>query len=119
MLPPVQPLKLSDIFFFIHSSFSRDNMRQEELSKTVLQQNETLLDNNNELRKYDMLKVVHQVELRQHEKSVNCLHEAEGNIRRLDSQLQVSHGFEYRTNHNPDAILTCLDRVILTYLDQL
>lgn len=53
-------------------------------------QNESLLDNSKELRKYALLKVDHEVQVRQLEKATKCLHEAEGNIRRLDSQLGVS-----------------------------
>lgn len=88
MLPPVQPLKLSGMVFSSWS-FARDAVRQEELSKTVLKQNEALLDNSRELRKFAMLKVDHQVEVRQHEKATKCLHEAEGSIRRLDNSLEV------------------------------
>lgn len=90
MLPPVQPLKLWGIVFTSIGHFARDNACQEELSKIVLKQNGILLDNSQELRKYAMLKVDHQVEIRRHERATKCLHEAESSIRGLDSQLEVS-----------------------------
>lgn len=64
--------------------------RQEELSKTVLKQNEALLDNTQELRKYAALKVDHEAEVRQHQKVAKCLSEAEISIKRLDIKLDVS-----------------------------
>lgn len=62
---------------------------QEELSQTVLKQNEALLDNNKELRKYAVLKVDHLTEVRQHEKATKRLQAAKADTRGLKIRLEV------------------------------
>eukprot|EP00903_Cladosiphon_okamuranus_P012984 g12116.t2 len=65
---------------------------KEELSKTVLKQDEALLDNSRELLRYAALKVDHEAEVRQHEKVAKCLREAEVSIKRLDIKLDRALG---------------------------
>lgn len=60
----------------------------------MLKQNQALLDNNRELRKYAALKVDHEAEVRQHEKAAKCLSEAQVSIKRLDIRLDVSNTFK-------------------------
>ncbi|CAM9095532.1 unnamed protein product, partial [Ectocarpus fasciculatus] len=67
-------------------------VEKEELHETVLKQNEVLLDNSKELRKYSALKVDHAAEVRQHGKVARCLQEAEGNIRRVNIRLERAIG---------------------------
>lgn len=55
----------------------------------VLKQNEALLDNSKELRKFAVLKVDHLTEVRQHERATKRLQAAEGDIRGLKIKLQV------------------------------
>ncbi|CAM9131465.1 unnamed protein product, partial [Ectocarpus sp. 13 AM-2016] len=67
-------------------------VEREELHETVLKQNDVLLDNSKELRKYSALKVEHAAEVRQHGKVASCLQEAEGNIRRVNIRLERAIG---------------------------
>ncbi|CAM9724441.1 unnamed protein product, partial [Ectocarpus sp. 4 AP-2014] len=67
-------------------------VEKEELHETVLKQNDVLLDNSKELRKYSALKVEYAAEVRQHGKVARCLQEAEGNIRRVNIRLERAIG---------------------------
>lgn len=64
-------------------------VRQEELTDTIVGQNETLLDNNKELNKYEVLKVDHETEVQQHQQTTKQLEDSEQRIQELISGLKV------------------------------
>ncbi|CAM9889516.1 unnamed protein product [Scytosiphon promiscuus] len=67
-------------------------LAKEELSQMLLKQDEALLDNNKELRKFAVLKVDHLTEVRQHAKATKRLQAAEGDIKGLKIRLQRAIG---------------------------